>query len=97
MFLDIMQFCNQGVDFCFSVFQDIMDSTGLFPLVIGMISLAIFWRLVISPLFGGRSIFAGSSDSVRETVSVRGELQADGSVYYDPSTSVITRTYSRRG
>lgn len=96
MLVDVMNIVNQGIDFCFSLLQDILDSTGLFPFVIGVLSLLIFWRLVISPLFGGRSFYSGS-DSVRETVSVRGELQDDGSVYYDPSSSVITRTYTKRG
>lgn len=62
----IFNILNSGVNQTAAWFQTILDSSGMFPYVIGMIVIAIFWRLIISPLFGGSSIWLGmSSDSVK--------------------------------
>lgn len=66
MATQIFNILNAGVNQVAAWFQSILDSSGMFPYVIGMVVISIFWRLIISPLFGGSSIWLGmSSDSVK--------------------------------
>lgn len=60
----IFNLLNAAVNQTAAWFQTILDSSGMFPYVIGMVVIAIFWRLIISPLFGGSSIWSSGSDSV---------------------------------
>lgn len=62
----VFTFLNAGVNQTAAWFQTILDSSGMFPYVIGIVVISIFWRLIVSPLFGGSSIWLGmSSDSVK--------------------------------
>lgn len=62
MVAQVFGILGQGILAVDSFFNDIMESTGMLPVVIGMVILAIFFRMIISPLFAGKL----GSDSVKK-------------------------------
>lgn len=97
MVADVFLIINQGLSQVNSWFDSLLNATGFYAVVIGLVVLIIFFRLVIFPLLGSYWHPTAGSDRVTETTSIRGKLQPDGSVYYDPGDAVITRTFVHRG
>lgn len=98
MVADVFLIINQALSQVNSWFDSLLNATGFYAVVIGLVVLIIFFRLVIFPLLGSYWFpSSAGSDRVTETTSIRGTLQSDGSVYYDPGDAVITRTYTKRG
>lgn len=65
MAVDIFNFLSNGVSVCFDYLDTILNETGMYPYVIGIIILSIFFRLIILPMFGGHIASAGTSDAVK--------------------------------
>lgn len=65
MAIDIFNFLFHGISACFDYLDTILNETGMYPFVIGIIILSIFFRLIILPMFGGHIASAGMSDSVK--------------------------------
>lgn len=61
---DIFTFLFTGVEAVFTWFDDVVNSTGMMPYVLGIIILFIFFRLIIAPLFGANLAGGMGSDSV---------------------------------
>lgn len=59
----IFEMFTDGISLIEDIWNDIMNSTGMLPIVIGIICMAIFFRLVINPLFAGH-LAVGGSDTV---------------------------------
>lgn len=59
----IFEMFTDGISIVEDIWNDIMNGTGMLPIVIGIICIAIFFRLVINPLFAGHLTHLGS-DSV---------------------------------
>lgn len=64
MLSDVFNILTTGIGAVFTWFEDFLTATDMFYVVIGVITLSIFWRLVISPIFMGR-LPGGRSDSVK--------------------------------
>lgn len=73
-----------GINQAFAWFELILTSTHTYEIILGVIVLLIFWRMIITPLFGGG--FIASSDGVSRDVQAINRSQ---------SQVVTTTTYSK--
>lgn len=64
MIVQVFAILSQGINAVASWFTSVVDSMSLSGLIIGIVCMAIFFRLVINPLFMGR-LKSGKSDSVQ--------------------------------
>lgn len=68
MVIQIFAILSQGVNAVATWFEGILNSMGVYGIVVGIVCLAIFFRLCINPLFMGRTA-RGYSDSVKKAYS----------------------------
>lgn len=75
----VFSFLMDGVTAVFNWFDELLNVTEMYPIVIGIIVLCIFFRLIVTPLFAGHIAGAGQSDSV----SVLSHDQAEAQRAYE--------------
>lgn len=97
MVLDVFTIINQALSQVNTWFDSLLNSTGFYPVVIGVVVLIIFFRLIIYPLIG--SYWSpGVSDSVTrvtDSTTYRPFTTADGQTWYEASPST-TISHTRR-
>lgn len=81
MLQSIFQMLTDCMNFAESIFNDIMESTEMLPVVIGVISFCIFFRLCITPLFAGHLAVGGSDTVTRRNYNNGSSVPAPAPAY----------------
>lgn len=68
---------NNAVSACFQWLETMLNSTGLFTIVVGTVIMLIFWRMIIAPLFGGSFMGHGRGSDRASSKNNKGQ-QSEG-------------------